>query len=313
MEELKFENAYYIKLGAKSCWTEDSIKKRIVRIGWKDISLDDILNEDWDKIKKAIKQDFDTREKRNGSTNDYNALKKFCEATDQDVFITFYKGFLYWCNLDDCPIEEDLTSKFRKTKNGWSRNPLNRSAKAFNSNDISGRISKTQAFQATLCKYSEEETEIICRIINDVPNPKVADIQDKKKEICKIITELIKELHWKDCEILADLIFQQSGWHRVSMPGGSLEFMDMEYLDSINNERYIVQVKSGAKLTVFKEYEQKLIEREFKKLFFVVFHPDESLEKYKNERKDIEILFGYNLSEKIFDLGLLEWVLKKSF
>lgn len=60
MEEVKFENAYYIKLGAKSCWAEESITKGIVRIGWKDISLDDILNEDWDKIKKDIKQDFDT-------------------------------------------------------------------------------------------------------------------------------------------------------------------------------------------------------------------------------------------------------------
>ena len=313
MEEVRFENAYYIKLGAKGGWAEESIAKGIVRIGWKDISLEDILNEDWDKIKKDIKQDFDIREKKNGSTSDYNAIKTFCDANEQDVFITFYKGLMYWCNIAKTSIEKDDTSKFRKTKNGWSCNPLNRSTKVLHSNDISGRISKTQAFQATLCKYSEEETEIIYRIINDIPNRKVAEIQAKKKEICGIITELIKDLYWKDCEILADLIFQQSGWRRVSMPGGSMEFMDMEYLDSINNERYIVQVKSGAKLTVFKEYEQKLVGREFKKLFFVAFNPDESLEKYKNERKDIEILFGYNLSEMIFDLGLLNWILKKSF
>lgn len=313
MEEVKFENAYYIKLGAKGGWAEKSINNGIVRIGWKDVSLDDIISSNWDNIRKVIKKDYDDRGKKSGTTTDYNALKLFCDANEQDVFITFHKGMMYWCNLADIPVEKDDTSKFRKTKNGWSCKPLNGSGKAFNSNDISGRISKTQAFQATLCKYSEEETEIICRIINDIPNRKVAEIQDKKKEICGIITELIKDLYWKDCEILADLIFQQSGWHRVSMSGGSMEFMDMEYLDSINNERYIVQVKSGAKLTVFKEYEQKLLEREFKKLFFVVFHPDESLEKYKNERKDIEILFGDKLSGMIFDLGLVNWVLKKSF
>jgi len=97
------------------------------------------------------------------------------------------------------------------------------------------------------------------------------------------------------------------------MPGGSMEFMDMEYLDSINNERYIVQVKSGASLDVYKDYENKFTEGEYRKLFFVAFHPEESLRKYKNERRDVEILFGDKLSEMIFDLGLLNWVLKKSY
>jgi hypothetical protein len=97
------------------------------------------------------------------------------------------------------------------------------------------------------------------------------------------------------------------------MSGGSMEFMDMEYLDSINNERYLVQVKSGASLSDFKKCEQEIIGRKFKKLFFVIFHPDKSLEFYQNERPDVDILFGYKLSELIFDLGLLNWVLKKSF
>lgn len=313
MEEMKIKNAYYIKLGERGIWAEDSISNGIIRIGWKNLFLTDINNGNWDSIKRITKKDFNDRNKKNGATQDYEALKRFCQATEEDVFITFYKGLMHWCILDHSPVEEDDRSKFRKTINGWSSISLNGSKKAFNSNDISGRISKTQAFQGTLCKYTEEETEIICRMINDIPNPKVAEINDKKKEICGIITELIKDLQWKDCEILADLIFQQSGWHRVSMSGGSMEFMDMEYLDSINNERYIVQVKSGAKLTVFKEYEQKIKGREFKKLFFVVFHPDKSLELYQNERPDVDILFGDKLSELIFDLGLLNWVLKKSF
>lgn len=317
MEEVKFKNAYYIKLGAKSCWTEESIAKGIVRIGWIDNSLEDIHNENWDKIKKEIKHDFDTRKKKNGSTSDYNALKHFCYATDQDVFITFHRGLMYWCNLDDNRVEEDLTSKFRKTKNGWSCKSINGSTKPLHSNDISGRISKTQAFQGTICRYKDtqkdNEVEIINRIINGFQNPNVVLIKNYKYEICKLTTELLQHLHWKDCEILSDLIFVQSGWRRVSMQGGSMEYTDMEYFDPINNEKYAVQIKSGASKKDFEKYEKDFSNRGFRKLFFVVFNPENSLDTLKNERNDIEILSGDKLAALIFDLGLLEWVLNKSF
>lgn len=235
----------------------------------------------------------------------------------QDVFITFHKGLLHWCNLDDSPVEEDLTSKFRKTKNGWSCKSLNDSTKALSSNDISGRISKTQAFQGTLCRYKDtekdNEVEIINRIINGSQNPNVEKIKKFKYEISKLTIELLQHLHWKDCEILSDLIFIQSGWRRVSMQGGSMEFTDMEYFDPINNEKYAVQIKSGASKKDFEKYEKDFSNRGFRKLFFVVFNPDISLANLKTERSEVEILSGDKLAALIFDLGLLEWVLKKSF
>ena len=319
MEELKFENAYYIKLGEKGKWAEESIAKGIVRIGWSTILLEDINNGNQDTIRKVIKDYYDVRGKKNGSKQDYNALKRFVDATENDVFITFYENKMFWCNLVNGPVELDTISKFKETKNGWSCNPINSKDKIFYSNEISGTISKTQAFQGTLCKFNDTEIDIIFRIINGIQNPKVAEIDHKKKEICTLITSLVNNLHWKDCEILTDLIFQQSGWRRISMPGGSLEFMDMEYYDPINNERYIVQVKSGANLSAFKEYENKfnemknkLINSEYRKLFFVAYHPDKFILNYLNENKNIEILLGNKLSEMIFDLGLLNWVLKKS-
>lgn len=313
MDSIEIRNAYYIKLGEIVGGAGDSIEKGIVRIGWRNIKVEDINDGKWDVILRNIKNDYNSRGKKSGAQQDYNALERFCQATSEDIFITFHKGKMYWCNLHNTLIEKDDISKFRRTKDGWSCKPINDNIKTLHSAEISGQISKTQAFQATLCQYKTNEVEIIRRVINGFPNPDVAKIKEKKEEICQLTTNLIKNLHWKDCEILTDLIFQQSGWHRVSMQGGSLEFEDMEYLDPINNDRYVVQVKSGASLKVFQEYEIKLIDREFRKMFFVVFHPDKSLEHFLNEDKKIEILFGDKLSEMIFDLGLLEWVLKKSF
>lgn len=313
MEYLNFKRAYFIKLGTQGCWAKDSIDNGYARIGWKNVDLNYINNGNWDVIKKVVKRDFDERRKKNGATQDYEALKRFCEATKQDVFITFHNGFMYWCSLDDSPVEQDDTSKFRRTKNDWSNNQAKDFGRLLYSNEISGEISKTQAFQGTICQFKEKEVDIINRIINNLSNPDVAQIQIYKHEICKLTTKLLKDLHWKDCEILTDLIFIQSGWRRVSMQGGNMEFTDMEYFDPINNEKYAVQIKSGANKSDFLEYEKKFKDRGFRKLFFVVFNPDDSFAGFKTDRNDVELLFGEKLSTMIFDLGLLEWVLKKSF
>lgn len=313
MKMINFKNAYYIKLGEKGSWAEDSIANGIVRIGWSKAHIDDIQKDNWNVIQNVIKQDYINRGKKTGWTSDYNALEHFAKATDKDVFITFYNQNMYWCQVDDTAIRQDNKSKYRKTQNGWSCSPLIDPNRVFHSNEISGKISKTQAFQGTLCMYKPEEVDIINRIINGISNPVVAQIQAKKKEICELITTILTDLHWKDCEILTDLIFQQSGWHRVSMAGGSMEFMDFEYVEPINNDRYIVQVKSGAKRSDFLKYQDKFIHEEYRKLFFVSFNPHHDLLGYMSEQENIKNLCGYDLATLIFDLGLVEWVLKKSF
>ena len=310
---MEIKNAYYIKLGQGNEWADKCINSGIIRIGWDYVNVQDINNGSWDIIKKDVNSYFEKDGKKNGKTQDFNALEYFIKATEDDVFITFFDEKMFWCTLDNTKMQKDGISKFRKTKNGWHSNPITDSNSLFHSNEISGRISKTQAFQATICKFKEEETKIIFRLIHGIPNPMVANIETKKREIINIITELIKELHWKDCEILADLIFQQGGWHRVSMTGGSMANMDMEYLDIINNYRFAVQVKSGANLDDFRKFENKFSNSDYKKSFFIVFHPDKSLINVTNTKDNIEILFGAKLSELIFDLGLLKWVMKKSF
>jgi hypothetical protein len=312
METAKLKNAHYIKLGEKGKWAEECIQNNIARIGWDIVNIEDIQNEKWEDIKNQINDYYQKRGKKNGATQDYNALKKFCEATCEDIFITFYKGKMYWCKLNDSPVEKDETSKFRKTQSSWSCNPIGDNHKILYNNEISGEISKTQAFQATLCSFNKRETEIIDRTINNILNPNVERILKHKSNICDLTIELLRELHWKDCETLTDLIFLQSGWRRISMKGESMEYTDMEYYDPINHEKYAVQVKTGANLNDFEKYQGEFTGRGFRRLFFVVFNPDKSLFNFSNESSDIELLYGEKLSTLIFDLGLLEWVLNKS-
>lgn len=312
-----FINAFYIKLGKGADWADDCFKKGIIRFGWDYVlNLDDLNNRNWDNVFPLVKEYYDKNGKKNGATQDFNALKFLCEATEDDIFITFHKGKLYWCTASSSLIEKDDISKFRQTKISWSCNTVDEPSMIIHSIDISGEVSKTQAYQATLCKFNTKQIEIIKRIIYHTPNPVVANIKEKREEICAQLEILIKDMYPKDCEILADLIFQRNGWQRISELGGNMEFADLVYLDTITNDRYAVQVKSGANLLVLNNYIEALENRVYRKLFFVVFNPEKNLiDKIdKIDKNDnVKILFGNELAKKIFDLGLLNWVIEKSY
>jgi hypothetical protein len=318
MNELNFKNAYYIKLGSKKDnWDTQCINEGTIRIGWSVIkNIDDINNGNWIEIENLIKQDYKTREKNNGAKQDFNALKLFCKATEEDIFITFYKDKMYWCNPSNEPLKRydensqtDFT-KVRETKNKWKCSPINNQEKIFLSNEIPGQISKTQAYQATFCSFNKDETEIIKRLLLDQKDEVITNVENLRNDLIKNVSKLMKNLFWKDCETLADLIFQRNGWVSNSMKGGSMEFTDMVYVEPINNYLYAVQVKAKAGKKEIIHYRDELTNRkQYKKMYFVIFHPDETFEDLSDD--NFEILYGEKLAQFIFDFGLLNWLLKK--
>ncbi len=139
MEKITFRDAFYIKLGKQGLWEDELNIGEKARVGWKNIDLSDIHNKNWDRIKETIKEEFGVKQ---GATQDYNALKSFCDATSDDVFITFSNGKLYWCTLENTQVDQDDISKFRTTKIKWNDSDIK--GKTLYINQISGRITKTQ-------------------------------------------------------------------------------------------------------------------------------------------------------------------------
>lgn len=307
MNTIEFKSAFYLKLGEKGMYEVDLKEGDRARIGWKNIELKDIINKNWQSIKAVIEKDFKDRNKKSGATNDYKALKTFCDATQDDVFITFANSKLYWCTLKNDVVYEDKVSKFRLTLNKWSSQDI--FGKELLINEISGKITKTIGFQATICRIYE--IEILHRIINGEVNPIAIEIDIKKKELTELLLYAIGELHWKDFEVLTDIMFQKSGWQRVSMLGESMKFTDIELEDPITKDKYQVQVKANAGISEFEDYARAFNAENFRKLFFVVFQPEKSLKSYKNTFPNVVLLTDISLCRMIIDLGLLNWVLKR--
>lgn len=307
MDKINFKRAFYLKLGKQGVWEDELKKSDKARIGWSNIKTLDIQEKNWEKIRNLIDIDFQTREKKTGATQDYNALKTFCEATENDIFITFYKGKLYWCILDNLGLQEDELSKFRTTKISW--NCTNIKGETLYTNKISGRISKTQGFRATLCKIEEKDS--LYRIINAETNPIIEQIIQKKNELASHLEKAFKELHWSDHEVLADLIFRQSGWRRISLIGEKMKYIDIELEDPITKDLFQAQVKASAGKSTFEEYAEEYTGKGYNKLFFVTFNPEISLLKYENNYDKVQLLVGKDLAELVIDLGLTNWVLDK--
>lgn len=109
MNPVKFENAYYIKLGRGGEWEESSIEENKARIGWGGQTIEDINHRNWERIGRQLRKYFDGKDVTNigASTRDLNMLKMFAESTSHDVWITFHNSCLWWCRLKESGVQSD--------------------------------------------------------------------------------------------------------------------------------------------------------------------------------------------------------------
>ncbi|MDL2229975.1 hypothetical protein LJC14_06980 [Treponema sp. OttesenSCG-928-L16] len=311
MRDIK--NALYIKLGMGGCWESDSIMNGRIRIGWKSIPLNLIKNSHWDKIKEIIIDDFN--DKKTGSTNDFNALRKIIDADSNTVFMTFYAGKMYWCTAKKGSINEDEISKFLVTEKPWScENIL--ANRVFEMNQISGRLTKYQMFLGTCCSIGNKlnEFDYLKKIINGDESEEYKELVLAKETLKRALIPAIRNLIPKDFEILIDLIFRNFGWKRTSVLGEVMKFFDLVLEEPLTKKLHGVQIKSKANYKIYKEYKEKFDENyksDFTSFFFVVHTSDKNLENITSE-DNIIILNAPDIADYAIDSGLITWVMNKS-
>jgi len=314
---IKFEKAYYIKLGEGGKWENDSIKSGKIRLGWVNVPIELIQSNNWDKIRQLVNDDFSQRGKRNGSTNDYNALKNICDSNESTVFVTFSNGKMYWTTAKSNSINEDSESKYLLTSIPWSDQDIEK-FKTFEINQISGRITKYQLYMGTCCKIGNAigEFDYLKQIINKQESEDyiklISSLDLLKDSLIKPIQTLIP----KDFEILIDLIFRNNGWRRTSVLGEVMKFFDLVLEEPFTNKLFGVQIKSSCGLTDFKTYAEKFegdYSNDFETLYFIV-HSLRNKEKMIECAKQYEktkLLTVEDIADLVINAGLVKWVMDK--
>ena len=302
MSPVKFNDAFYIKLGRGGKYEPDSIKNGKLRIGWSQQTIEDINAGNWKLIERQLRKEL--KDKPPGvATRDLNGLKIIAGAKPEDIWITFHEAKLWWTHLKEAPVKQDSISKFRTTR-PWSDKDIN--GRLLVLNDLPGKIAQLQGFRGTVCRV--QYTDLLKRTLNGTLSPLATDIKKQRSDLAQSLTKAISELHWKDFETLVDLVFRNAGLIRVSVLGQHAKAYDLELREPLTGERYVVQVKSQAKLADLLSTADNFSADDYRRVYFVVHTPAPDLKGAPDIPDHVEIISPQRLAELALDAGLVKWL-----
>ncbi len=300
---IDFTSAFYIKLGRGGAWEADSIATGKLRLGWRECSLDDINRHRWNVLEKQIRLEF--KDKPIGvATTDFNALRNIVESSPDDIWITFHQAKLWWTRLATGSVKKDKLSRYRQTAIPWSDRAANGQLLAINT--LPGKIAQIQGFRGTVCRV--QCADLFRRILNGIRSDLAIAIGVQRASLAKYLTDAVKELHWKDFEILVDLIFRAAGLVRVSVLGQHAKGYDLELREPITADRYVVQIKSRASRADLDRTVENFPAKDFRRVFFVVHSPENNLAGATDLPAHVEVVSPERLGELAMEAGLAKWL-----
>lgn len=306
MDEIKANKAYFIKLGRGGEWEKECIEQdHTLRLGFNNPLHSECLAGKWDKIREYW---LNRGKKKGKATEITNQIKKFYESDENTLWVTFYKRKMYWCFAKQEVKQLSDGTRIRKAKGKWKSKDMK--GKPLTLDNLSGKLTKVQGFQGTICTV--KEFEYLIKKLNHRKLPEVEKAEQTLDILLQDIEPLIQNLTWKDFELLIDLIFTQAGWQRISVRGKSQKDLDLNLMSPVTGNRAFVQVKSKANKSDFEKYINiyKNLD-EFDEMYFVVHTSDKSLNEW-NDTSNIKLWEVTKLSKLVVDSGLIGWLIKKA-
>jgi hypothetical protein len=271
------------------------------------VSHDLCLRGEWHDVLEELKP---LRKDVGAATRDTNQIRNFYEADETVLWITFFGDRLYWCfSKPQVTLLVDK-SKTRPVVGQWRSTDI--TAKPLAKNLLSGKLLATEGFRGTIC--SVKEFAYLVQRINGQVLKETEEATEALSTLEQRIETLVRLLHWKDFEILIDLIFRQAGWQRVGVLGGTEKTIDLDLLSPITSERYAVQIKSKADLTEFENYQERFADMQgYTRLYFAVHTPSDNLIGAEAKPSDqVQLLLPKHISQLAVKYGLADWIIGKA-
>ena len=174
---------------------------------------------------------------------------------------------------------------------------------------LSTRLTKVAAYRQTICRI--EALDYLVRRINGIDEPVVAEAKAARDSLLKVTRSLIEGLHWRDFEILCDLILVRSGWQRVSELGGLQKDTDLVMEQLATGERAFVQIKSASDQSVLTDYVTRFTsDPAYARMFFICHSPRGALNAAATS-KPVHIWAGDTIAEQAVTAGLIDWLIQR--
>lgn len=298
-------NVLFIKLGSQGIWEKECIENGYIKLSFKEADFNNCLKGNWKKIEKMY---LGLGKSKIASTGYITQIKYFFDEPETTIWITFYNNKLWWSKASkEITLNPDGT-KTRKCINGWSDKDVN--GVVLHSENLIGGLLKTQGFRGTICTV--EESDYLLRKLNSIKSSEVISTEKSYLELKNGIVKLVKQLSWKDFELLVDLVFTKAGWQRVSTLGKTTKTLDLDLKAPVTGERCLVQIKSSSDAKEFKDYHDVFCEMDQYHKFFYVCH---SFKGGKNInfpiKSNIRIIAEEEIAELLIDAGLYKWIIDR--
>jgi hypothetical protein len=313
IENLPQTSVLYVKNGEHGRWWPAAKENGQIHAGWTNITHDLLTSPDYEIIKQREIEDYMKLGKPKGSAMaDANALWRLLHSPSQHVWITFEEGCMWWCTVRDGAVINP-TGRDARTGNFWlvcDRKWSNESLvhkRRLAIAVLPGKVSAVARFSGTVAEPKAWET--ILRVIRDEKDDVAIKAADARSSYEAAIDKMVKELHWKDFELLIDLVFARTGWTRISVLGGTQKGIDLEVENLTIDEIAFVQVKSSANQAVLDCYIDQFKEQSdrYARMIFAVHSPDGKLTTPADDRR-VQVWAGDRIARLVVRLGLGEWV-----
>ena len=312
MTQITAPRALYIKLGEGNRWAHQALETNTLRFGFADITHDVALAAAATGDFQPIKAFYHERGTVTGTATRYsNEVREFYTAGSDVLWITFTDGRMWWCFADaevistPGPGSEANGSRYRRAIGSWSDKDIH--GQTLWKNILRGSLTTTEGFRGTICKV--KEFDYLLRRLNGESTTGTEAVRTARLALIQTLVPLIGGLHWKDFELLVELVMTQGGWRRVSATGGTQHTIDLELELPLTGERALVQVKSRLNQADANLLVEGLAEAAGGARVFIAYHtaPDHP----SIDQESITLIGPEALAEHVVDLGLTTWVMRK--
>lgn len=297
----------YIKLGPGGAWVDRCLDEGVLELGHNGVPFELTSAGDWDAVRTHFLAHGATASKASDFTRE---LRDFHTLPDTGLWITTARGKLWWAFAHGAvePVAgEGRGGRLRRVLGHWRCTDLTDVPLTLDT--LSTRLTKVSAYRQTLCRV--EAADYLLRRINAQSEPVVAAAMAAREGLLETVGQMIAGLHWRDFEVLTDLIFSAGGWRRISRVGGSDQAdSDLVLEQATTCERAMVQVKSSADQAVVEDYARRFEQGAWDRCFIVCHSPRGRLKAPATAR--FHLWQGQALADQAVRAGLLDWLIAKS-
>jgi hypothetical protein len=171
---------------------------------------------------------------------------------------------------------------------------------------LPGTVSAVAGFRGTVARPKAWET--VLRIIRDEQDEDAIKAANARASYIAAIDKMVRRLHWKDFELLVDLVFARTGWSRISVLGATQKGIDIEVRNLAADEIGFVQVKSTADQAELNRcVDQFKAQGDHYARMILAVHTSDELSPPANDPR-VQVWTGDRIARLVVGLGLGEWV-----